>query len=380
MYAFRAGLVAAAAGLAASTAGAGSLDYDPVACVVAGTFPRFEARYEPLEQASSVRLFFRSAAAADWYYVPMKAAAGAFVGVLPKPKSDLSAFSYYLEVIDATYGSTRTPERTAKVVEAAASCQGKLAGAVSSAVTVAVGKLGGIAGGPLVPVGFSSAGVVAAQGTALAAASETAAGGSASGTGAAAGTAAGVAAAAAAGGGGISATTIGLVGAAVAGGAVAATQLAKSNGSDADAVFTGPFSGDLTMNFGGCTRLERHAGTLRMDVRDPNGAFQGTAEIEGTESVVSSQCSGGPQAGFSLSSGMPATPLAGSFASMAFSADMSNAPSDNPAATVTTSWRFSGSGDGNTITGVLTKARALTVPGASGGSGSMTVPVTLRRQ
>jgi hypothetical protein len=365
MYASRAVLVAAAIGLVASAAGAGSLDYDPVACVVAGTFPRFEARYEPLEQASSVRLFFRSAtarsaAAADWYYVPMKAAAGAFVGVLPKPKSDLAAFSYYLEVIDATYGATRTPERTAKVVAAAASCQGKLAGAVSSAVTVAVGKLGGIAGGPLVPVGFSSASVVAAQETALAAA--------------------GVATAAAAGGGGISATTIGLVGAAVAGGAVAATQLGKSNGSDADAVFTGQFSGDLTMNFGGCARLERHAGTLRMDIRDPNGAFQGTAEIEGTESVVSSQCSGGPQAGFSLSSGMPATPLTGSLASMAFSADMSNAPSDNPAATVTTSWRFSGSGDGNTITGVLTKARALTVPGASGGSGSMTVPVTLRRQ
>ena len=127
-----------------------------------------------------------------------------------------------------------------------------------------------------------------------------AAGGAASGSSGAAGAAAaGVAAGAAAGGGGISATTIGLIGAGVAGGAVAATQLGKSGGSQDDGVFVGAFAGTIQMDFSGCIRVERHSGTLRMELDTSGGGLSGSnARIDdGIEAVVSTTCSGGGSPG-----------------------------------------------------------------------------------
>jgi hypothetical protein len=186
MYGFPAAVSALAVGLGAGAAAAAtSVEHAGVDCVVAGTFPRFEARCEPPEQASAVRLFFRTAQGLDWYYVPMKASGGSFVGILPKPKSDLKRFSYYIEVVDASFASSRTQERSTTVVEAGASCQGRLGGALSSAASVLVGRAPGLAGAPIVPAGFSPANVVAVGGAAAA-------------------------------GGGLSATTIALIGGGVA--------------------------------------------------------------------------------------------------------------------------------------------------------------------
>jgi hypothetical protein len=360
---------------AAVTAAAGDVEHDAVHCVVAGTFPRFEARYRPPEQASSVRLFFRAGSGGDWYYVPMTRGGERFVGVLPKPKSDLGRRSYYIEVTDTSFGSSRTQERSATVVASGDSCQGRLAGGAGSVASILVGRVGETIGGPVVPAGFSSANVVAIHPSAAATAS------SATGAGGGSGGAAVAAGAAAAAGGGISATTVGLVTAAVAGGAVAAVKLSHSDSGGDSGVFTGAFSGDLTMDFGGCTRLERHSGTLRLQLEAMSGSLTGsTAEIEGLEAVVSSQCSGGPQAGFSQSSGMPSTPVTGSLSGLAFGQEMSNRPPAEPTLTVTTAWRFSGSGDSSRITGVLTKNRSVASPGNPTASGSMTVPVTLTRQ
>ena len=206
-----------------------------------------------------------------------------------------------------------------------------------------------------------------------------AAGGAAGGSSGAAGAAAGaVAAGAAASGGGISATTIGLIGAGVAGGAVAATQLGKSGGSQDNGVFVGAFAGNIQMDFPGCTRVERHSGTLRMEIDTSNGSLAGSnARIDdGIEAVVSTTCSGGGQPGTSLSWGMPTAPVTGSLDNLAFAQQVTG-PTTDPSITGTMLFRFAGSATTSAVTGTFQKTVQLFIPGQPTVTGTMTVPVTL---
>ena len=126
-------------------------------------------------------------------------------------------------------------------------------------------------------------------------------GGASGGAGGSGGASAG--SAAAGGGGGMSATTIGLVSAAaVGGGALAATQL--GGGEPQLREFAGSFSADMVLPFTGCTRTERRAGLLTIELQDTgDGPVNGTAGIEGGSvtilSNVGNQCSPnfGPQPG-----------------------------------------------------------------------------------
>jgi hypothetical protein len=198
--------------------------HQPVSCVVADKFPRLEARILPADRVGAARVFFQGATS-DWYSVSMKKEGDGFAAVLPKPKKDLKAVRYYIEVIGQGAQSTRTPESTAAVVRSASECKGVLGAAIASASVIVQGPAGVAA----LPAGFASSGVIAGNASASGAASGTAAAGS----GAAAG-AAGAAGAGAAAGGGIGATAL-VVGGLAAGGAVAVGVAAKggdSGGSD----------------------------------------------------------------------------------------------------------------------------------------------------
>jgi hypothetical protein len=98
-------------------------------------------------------------------------------------------------------------------------------------------------------------------------------------------------AAAAGGGGGLSATTIGIAGAAVAGGAVAATQITRKE--DGPQTFSGNFSGQLIstivsrLNTCVITRTVEASMTVVLDSTEP---IRGHAEIDGTDTVVSATC------------------------------------------------------------------------------------------
>jgi hypothetical protein len=91
----------------------------------------------------------------------MKAEGGVFAGVLPKPRKSLKRLDYYIEVTDASFGSTRTAEHNPVVAAGPAACEDRaVAGALSSASVLIEGP----AGAPLVPVGFDPQGVVSASG------------------------------------------------------------------------------------------------------------------------------------------------------------------------------------------------------------------------
>lgn len=207
-------------GLSSATpALATEIAHDGVACVVAGSFPRLEARLTPSDTVGRARVFFRAEKGPHWYSVAMQRAGEGFQGVLPKPLDSLKKFVYYIEVTDRTLETFRTAEYTPVVVAGPGACQDKvIAGALSSAAVALEAPLGA----PLVPAGFASSGVASVAGAAPAGAAGQTGTTSAAGGTAGSGTAASSGAAAGAGAGMKTALIVGAGVAAAAGVAVTA--------------------------------------------------------------------------------------------------------------------------------------------------------------
>jgi len=199
---------------AATRVGGAAIEHTPVGCVVADTFPSFEARLTPADSVARARVFFRGEGGSSWYAVPMTRAGNTFTALLPKPKKSLPRFSYYVEVVDTGMSTTRTAEHMTSVAAGAASCAPDMMAAPS--VATASVLVEAPSGAAAIPAGFSGTSVTAAA------------------PAAAAGAAAGAAGVTAATGGGVGATTIIVAGAGVAAvgaGAVVATNVV---GSDAE--------------------------------------------------------------------------------------------------------------------------------------------------
>jgi len=218
-----------------------------------------------------------------------------------------------------------------------------------------------------------------------AAASQAGAGGSGA-SGATSGGAAG------GGGGGLSGTTLGIVGAAVGAGAVAATQVTGGGDGDDDdggfVTYRGSFSGPFVftnVGTGGpvspstCVFTRAMSGTIRIELRPDHTS--GPAYVEGSQtdqSVTGTQgCSLGTQV---TTFTTPDTTATGGPSALTFS-------STRGSASQTTRVAFNGSHSGTTITGSLTvemtsQTTSTSPAGVTSftGSGTATLPVTLQRQ
>ena len=184
-------------------------------------------------------------------------------------------------------------------------------------------------------------------------------------------------------GGGLSATTIGVIGAGVAGGALAATQLTGDEETPGR-TYSGAYDLQIVLTVTNpdgtqpCTVLTGYSGTLRMTLTDNGGAFSGTAEMQGTKSNLGGTCFGSPLGQF-FNGVDPDMPVGGSAASLGF-----NRPSTFPGSnnvTVTETLAFTGALAADVITGTLTVTRRET--GGTGptpriGNGTALAPVTLR--
>jgi hypothetical protein len=139
-----------------------------------------------------------------------------------------------------------------------------------------------------------------AQTNVMTAAEAAAAASGASGASSASGSGASGAGAGAGAGGGLSATTIGIAGAAVAGGAVAATQVVKKDEGDRrqrfSAAVTTTLVDTLTRSATGqvCSTTRSIAGSLNLELNmdDPNN-FRGQVWLDATVTAMSTTCPGG---------------------------------------------------------------------------------------
>jgi hypothetical protein len=351
-----------------------AIQHEPVACVVAGRFPRLEARFAPAESVARARVQFQAEGGRHWYGVAMKPGGTAFSAVLPKPKKSLKSYRYYLEVVDTALGTSRTPEYSTTVAASGAACADvKEAGSVSSAVV----KVEVPAGAPSLPGGFSASGVTAvgAAGAAVAA---------------------GAATAAAAGGGVPAALLIGggvvLAGAGVAVAAGAAggkSEVVNDDGVAASTTYRGSYNGQFAQisHHSGtgntCAATYALAGTATLTLDQTSGAATGSFSTNGTDTFVSNTClSPSANSGVSPSWGAPLTGTTG-----ALSARLQQGPTTVNGVAVTTSssvYEFSGALNGGVIVGTITLTLSGTgVPQAGAGfpftfEGSTTIPVTLR--
>jgi hypothetical protein len=229
--------------------------------------------------------------------------------------------------------------------------------------------------------------MTAAQAAAAsAAAGSGASGGAGGGAGGSAGGAAGGA------GGGMSATTLGVVGAAVAGGAVAATQVV-GNKDDGDAngsagnIFTGTFSGPIVStsvsrvgnNTCSINRSVNATATIKLATNTATSVI-GRIEVQGTDVIVSQTCNGPSSAtmfnGTANISGTPAS-IRGSETR----SDTGVGPSGE-AIQGNSAMLFEGSLSGNTITGTIKYEQRSSSTGGTGGpvdqaaQGSFSVTLT----
>ena len=200
--------------------------------------------------------------------------------------------------------------------------------------------------------------------------------------GAATGTTTGAAGGAAGGGGGVSATAIGVVGAAVAGGALVAKQtILKSEENPFDG-YDGTLSGQITIISlatnpqGGqtsCTRTNSISGGITIELLEGNATGRaGSGTIALTETSVSGQCGSFPVTTFSFR--REDVPVSGGPSALTFTAVSQLFVSTSYTMT------FNGSHSGNTITGTISvsaASQAPTGPNQPNVTGSTSFPITL---
>jgi hypothetical protein len=229
-----------------------------------------------------------------------------------------------------------------------------------------------------------------AQTNVMTAAQAAGAAGATTGSGAGGGSGGASAGAAGGGGGGLSGTTIGIIGAAVGGGALAATQLDGVLGGD-DATrttFTGPVNGQfqVTLTPSGnnpmvCITTRALVGTLSIRlVEESSGAVRGDLQSEGTYSEVAR--SGVCGTGSLLSVPFRHTGnITGTVSNFTWSTRNTASSTTPGTVTAVTEVSFTGALSGGVITGALTFSDTGTGQnegGAFGHGGTGTFPVTLR--
>ena len=191
----------------------------------------------------------------------------------------------------------------------------------------------------------------------------------------------------AAGGGGLSATTIGIVGAAVGGGALVATQVVKEDEPAGPSSFSGPFTGQIVSTIVGVeTCVITRAVTATMQITldsQSSSAVSGKGEISGSDSVISQTC-GGPTG--TVGSFRQSFTITGSPASLGFREQRTESrPADfdnTQTVTATHNYVFQATLSNGVITGTLVYAEKSETTGGRGGivreSATGTFPITLR--
>lgn len=132
-----------------------------VSCMGRTEFPLLTAVINPRNQIRTARVFFRSSAYPDFYYVDLTDLGNAFQAILPKASPETARVIYYIEAVDRTFNSARTPESNAEVMQDSDECQRRDPKAASfngNNPGIAVGST--TAGSPGIPPGFAADGIV----------------------------------------------------------------------------------------------------------------------------------------------------------------------------------------------------------------------------
>ena len=144
------------------------IDHDAIECVPITQFVELSADVTPAEQVRNCRIYFRSNAYPDFYFIDMEGVGEEFAAYLPKPAPETTSVIYYLECLDGAFLNSRTAELAATVVDSESACrrrdpgaiffQGDNPGILVNAVSTA---------SPAQPLGFSLEGLIPVAGAGI---------------------------------------------------------------------------------------------------------------------------------------------------------------------------------------------------------------------
>ena len=107
----------------AETSGTGAqILFEPVTCFVAGEFPLLDAGIEPVASVARARVYFKGAAGEAFYYIEMGQEQGRYFGKLPRPRTEASPITYYVQSTTTQFEESQTREIEAIVVNDKEEC------------------------------------------------------------------------------------------------------------------------------------------------------------------------------------------------------------------------------------------------------------------
>ena len=112
-------LVMAVAAATASVAQAQgpTIEHTPIACIVAGHYPKMNACFSPAAEIARARVYFKTPKGPHWYWVKWDPAAPCFTATLLKPSKATTEMLYYVEVQDKDYREGKSDEYLVRVVK-----------------------------------------------------------------------------------------------------------------------------------------------------------------------------------------------------------------------------------------------------------------------
>jgi hypothetical protein len=139
-----------------------TIAHEPIECVPAVTFAVVEAGFEPVDQLSTARLFFRAKGTTDWYFAEFSAGTGSWSVILPQPEPTTQGIDYFVAATDREPREYRSGEYH-PVVTKSGTCERRAAGALpaGSAASLRIGLTRD--GQAAQPPGFLAAGIASIQ-------------------------------------------------------------------------------------------------------------------------------------------------------------------------------------------------------------------------
>lgn len=147
---------------AAGSQGVGKITHETVGCIAHDKFTLIEATFEPLSSVVTGKLYFQSNKSPEWFYTmfeliqPRVAGGPTHRAFIPKVSKSggITSINYLAEVTSADFATTKTEEKSARVVDGAGACEkmapvGTPSGPVSvfsSTTGQAVGSIAGFGG------------------------------------------------------------------------------------------------------------------------------------------------------------------------------------------------------------------------------------------
>ena len=133
-----------------------TISHSPLLCAAPGRNPIVEASITPSSDIRTAKVYFRSDKYPKFYYIEMTPSEMGFYTKLPKPSAETAHIYYYIEAVDLSFTNAIGTEHIVEVSQSCAPPSRDPQSIVDPEIVVGATE----AGGPALPPGFDTLGIV----------------------------------------------------------------------------------------------------------------------------------------------------------------------------------------------------------------------------